>query len=652
MIRFSYAFRLSNTKLKSKKALVLVSVLVSSVLFAVLVAGVVIFNGAQHSALRMVQKANEGLYRVQVSPVLPDSIYTYERPLTIGTINRLNDLQKKYYSDLKAKYVAAGVKYDTSTEIPALKPALYVSPGTPDALKFDVNNESPVIQYDQDLKIKEYVKSAKNKIEDLTISAKTYGATDIHSTGNSATLGIPNLLLLKSGKVDYGDTEMEGGDLSGYGYSINAIHNGSYEFQDDTLLNRYILSNSGKKTLKGIPVVATAQELSSLFGKEKNIGKEPNDDQDKASWLKNIQDQFNGYTYQACYRNSSEQKLIQKAQSDYSEIQINKSNKDYKEPHLQYELPTNGCGDIAVKKDVRTTEEKKEDASALDDQKKLGLYLEPQHKLLTFEVVGVMYAQHYTEYSANIKSYLQTLLSTENSGFNAYVPKNLYDNLPDSMKFMQEKTDANSRFDGLVDAGLSTHVVDFSSTDQARKFMDEQTCPVTESDCNKLYLSTPYGSNYLILDDIGKLFTKIMFYAFPVVLFLAGLIIWFNMSRVMSENKKETAVYRAMGAKRVDIASIYIIYGLTLALLTAAVALLVGIAAGIALDYLYSPSLTAIASSSFGVADKSLKFSLFDLNSVFIIAIIFAIFVISIVGMIYPLIRSVRRSPIKDMRDE
>ena len=35
------------------------------------------------------------------------------------------------------------------------------------------------------------------------------------------------------------------------------------------------------------------------------------------------------------------------------------------------------------------------------------------------------------------------------------------------------------------------------------------------------------------------------------------IIMWFTISRIMVENRKETAVYRAMGAKRIDVTAIY-----------------------------------------------------------------------------------------------
>lgn len=652
MIRFRYAVTLSNTKLKSKRSLLIVSIIISSILFATLIAGIIIFTGAQKSALAFIQKANEGVYRVEVNPVLPSNIYSYDRPLSIDTINNLRQLQKVYYSQLEKTYKAAGIKYDPSLEISPLKPASYFSETTPEAQRYDIDNASPVIAYDQNLKIDAYVNIAKNKASDLKHIGDTYGASGYYESSHSSSLSIPNMMLLKKGKEDFSDTEFNTGDSSSYGYSTNAIHNGMYEMKDETLLKRYLLPNITNSQLSGIPVIVTAQELATLYGKDKSINTEPEDPKSKSIWLKNIQEKFAGYTYQACYRNNTELQTIQKIQRDYADVVNNRSNKDFIASALQYNLPIDSCGEITVKSDTRTNDEKASDAKAIDDQKKLGTYVAPEHKLLTFEVVGIFNAKHYSDANASIQSYLQNLLSTDNTSFSALIPQQMYDVLPTSMKFIKEKPKSILESDGFSKVGLVSHVLNFNAIDQARSFMAKETCPGYDSGCKKLFTANPYGSNYLILDEISKLFNKLMLYGLPAVLGLAAIIIWFTMIRVMSENRKETAVYRAMGAKRSDIMAIYLTYGMTVAFRIAIVSFLLGVALAYVVDYIYGSQLTAIATSSFGVVNDGMQFSLFNLSSQYILVVVAAIFIVSFLAILQPLIRSVRRSPIEDMRSE
>ena len=120
----------------------------------------------------------------------------------------------------------------------------------------------------------------------------------------------------------------------------------------------------------------------------------------------------------------------------------------------------------------------------------------------------------------------------------------------------------------------------------------------------------------------------------------------------MIENRKETAVYRAMGAKRRDVTTVYIIYILLVALQIALVSLVLGIVAAFAVDYFYGKPLTDVAVTAFGIVDDAPTFSLFNLESPLLLGIVGSIFAISIIASIQPLIRNVMRSPIRDMRDD
>jgi len=64
MIKLSYSLKLARTKLHSRRAMLIASVIVASLLFATLVATVIVFSGAGRSALIFVKKAgNQPLSR-------------------------------------------------------------------------------------------------------------------------------------------------------------------------------------------------------------------------------------------------------------------------------------------------------------------------------------------------------------------------------------------------------------------------------------------------------------------------------------------------------------------------------------------------------------------------------------------------------------
>ncbi len=654
MIRPSYALKLARTKLRSKRGVLITSIVVASLLFAALIAMVIVFTGAEKSASEFIKKAGNDRYLVKTTPYIP-----YEQVDLLGTpsledIRAIKAYEKEYYQELRDKYVSLGLTYDESLEVPALEPVAYLPETLPEEQRVKANWASPVIEEMRQRKFESYAETATNKLSDLEAIGGKYGASGYSLVGKSSPLEpLPGLRLVKDGKEDFGDSEFKAGNLTTYGYYTNAIHNGQYSFTDQKLLSRYLLTTD-TSSLKGVPVVVSAQEAASLFGEKVGIGEEPQNARDKRVWLNDIQTKLNGQIYQACYRNSAEQVLLEKIQRDYADMKNNENTEGYKKPSLLYEYPTETCGDIVVEEDTRTTLEKQADENTEEVQKKLGNYVAPSHRLLTFQIVGIKYAQTYTDYTKSVDEYVKSLLVSQDDSMALDIPLQMYDSLPDELKFTDIQQGNNARVTqyAAMNNDFAARVLEFSSVDDARAFLDNETCPSSETSCDKKFLASPYGSNYLILDEIGKMFNRIATIAFPAVLGLAAVIIWFTISRIMAENRKETAVYRAMGAKRRDVTSIYITYILLVALQIVLISLMLGVAAAFAVDYLYGALLTDVAVTAFGILENAPRFSLFSLESPLLLAVVGSIVVVSIAASIQPLIRNVVRPPIRDIRDE
>jgi len=98
--------------------------------------------------------------------------------------------------------------------------------------------------------------------------------------------------------------------------------------------------------------------------------------------------------------------------------------------------------------------------------------------------------------------------------------------------------------------------------------------------------------------------------------------------------------------------AIYLTYGMIIALRIALFSLTLGVAAAFMVHAIYSPQLTDIAVASFGTITDGLQFNLFDITSPYMYFVLLSIFAVSFVAILQPLVRSVRRSPINDMRNE
>ncbi len=654
MIRPSFALKLARTKLRSKRGVLVTSIIIASLLFATLITTVIVFTGAEKSALEFIKKAGNNRYLVMVSPNIPYEKVDFVYKPPIEDIRAIKAFEKQYYIDLQNKYKSLGLEYDKSIEVSALIPDAAAPETVPEEQRVRINWASPVIDLMRNDKFEVYAKTATNKLSDLKAIASEYDAGGYYAVDKQSFIpSIPGLRLVQQNKESFGDSELKTGNSTSRDFYINAIYNSTYGFTDQNLLNRYLLTTDSSN-LRGVPVVVSAQEAVSLFGQKVGIGKEPEAVHEKRAWLNEIQTKLNGHIYQACYRNTTEQILLEKIQRDYAEMKSSKGTENYQKPHLIYGYPENACGDIVVKEDTRTSIEKQADAKAEEIKKKLGTYIAPNHKLVTFQIVGIKYAQENIDYSADISQYVKSLLVSEVDSFNLSIPIQMYDSLPSELKVddIQREYDTRTLRYAVGTEDFGSRVLEFAAVEDAQSFLDNETCPLLDTDCDRNFLASPYGSNYLILDEIGKLFGRIANVAFPVALTFAAVIIWFTISRIMAENRKETAVYRAMGAKRFDVISIYVTYVLLVALQIALVSIVLGITAAFIIEYVYGKVLTDTAVSVFGIVDNAPKFSLFSLDSPLLPFIIGSIFIISLVASIQPLIRNVLRPPIRDIRDE
>ena len=525
----------------------------------------------------------------------------------------------------------------------------------PAELRYRINFSSPLFTEFEKKQLMQYTSTANNTIDHLETVAKPYGGEGYYSSGVSSIPGAPFQSLILDNKELFSGEQNQANsnpDLSIYGYATNAVRNSSYQLEDDALLKRYITKKDD--SLKGIPVVISTQEAAKLFGKKFGIEEEPpTDEKQKTEWLNQLKNKLTSQTYQTCYRNQPEQLMLAKIQQDYAEAELNKDNKNYVKPNISYNYPKTPCGDIVVSSDTRTADEKKIEAEQIKDQKLLGTYQEPKHRLITYEIVGLYEADKTNSAAVSTSDYIKSLLSYHADLMSALVPSQLY-NQAVSQQNLNDIFDTNhdAAYAAAIEK-ISPRVIAFPSIDDAKKFISNETCPSSQISCDKLFRSSVYGSNYLLLDDLGKRFNDVIQTAIPSVSALAIVIIWLVISRIMSESRRETATYRAMGALRSEIAAIYATYAMLLSAIIMALSLAVGLFAAYVIDKIYGGALSQAASSVFG-GDTQITFNLFAVDSSSlsnILLIMGLILSVCLASSVYPIIRNVNRQPAKDLGD-
>jgi len=133
---------------------------------------------------------------------------------------------------------------------------------------------------------------------------------------------------------------------------------------------------------------------------------------------------------------------------------------------------------------------------------------------------------------------------------------------------------------------------------------------------------------------------------------LSALIMAGTVGKIIADSRRETAVFRAIGAKRIDIAEIYLLYCLMVAGLITLFSVGVGLLLASWFNSAFSGDLTVEALIAFNSTNLDRQFTLlgFDAKDLGLLAAI--IVAASLISAALPLLTNLKRNPINDMRDD
>ncbi|HEU5186895.1 MAG TPA: FtsX-like permease family protein, partial [Candidatus Saccharimonadales bacterium] len=451
---------------------------------------------------------------------------------------------------------------------------------------------------------------------------------------------------LDQGKEDLlniGKTTPANSDLSLYGYSTHAVRNSSYAFVDQHLLEKFMLPDVAYDST-AIPVVISTEEAVDLFGTKLAIHEEPSTPHARVAWLKDLKTKTAGQTYLACYRNQADIDLINTARNQSAEILENKDTKDYQPPKLLYEMPRDTCGPVTIKSDTRSASEK------AAEEKANSLVESPRRKLLKFQVVGLIRVQPQSGQN-NLTGLFTQLLSVDYDN-GAMIPKQMYEQRLKDLSIEDILKDQSQTEQGtaLTDAGIHETIVSFKSLAQAKAFLAKGCSEFTNS-CDKPFMLSPYGTNYLLLEDIGRTIKTVTVYALFAICCIAGVIMFFTIIRIIADSRHETAIFRAVGAKKGDIVSIYILYSLGVAARVAVAACAIGVLLTTLVWFFFKAAFEDYVQAAFGVIQEGASLSLIQLNPMLSLLIILIIFIVVLLAAIVPILLNAKRNPAYDLKE-
>ena len=634
MLRILDASKLALTKLRTRKIRLAVTIIVAGLLFGVVVFGLTVLRASMASIGRFSRDTMSTRYLLAYSNHNKDqSELFYNTPQDAK--DRILALHKQHIADKKAAAKALGVEYDEKSEE---EPIMKINQDDSGSLN---RNSWAVKTF-----LRQYT-DEKNplKPERIDAAAKRFGSSVTYRIQNVGGRD-GSLDVMIGGREDFQrNKEAVPEQLNEF---VSAA--GYQEILDESLLNYYFLPHRAHAASNEIPVFISYNDAAALLGKKPlPTTAQPRQHIERIRELRN---EAGNITIQVCYRNNASSHLIQQA-LDQQRTAANKPKNEFDvKPSIEYALPAaDSCGGAIVKKDNRSASEKMADEKLQKFNQQFSTEnITPQQAKLTYRVVGLL---PDTAYGDDLKSKLAGALNA-NMPSRWIIPKQTFEAGAAKTYLPNILTTERQELSG----GLSdTTIYEFIDAEHARAFYHATMCNVQPKDKDLCVdgvsnFTRPFGSNSLVIEELQQQLTPILWYSLLGVIGVAAFILMLTISRTVADSRKESAIFRALGATRLDIAQIYVMYTLLLAGLIALFAIVAGLIGAGVIDVLYSADFSTAARYIIMPRDLNTTFQLFTFDPLIIALAAVSIVAAALIGSILPLVRNTRRNPMKDMRDE
>lgn len=639
---------LAYAKIRTRKIRLFITVFISCLLFTGLVAASLVVRGVFHSVESFGQ---EGLGKRYIVSASSASVSTFDLMKDPVLVERVKVLDKQYQDRRKAEAKRLGLEL---SPIDSRLSAVNEADG-PNGKETFINPDADASQQ----ALKEYLTTHKQAGEpELRAAADKYGVVGVYSS-SQLLYGNPfSLQVLKDNKEDY-DTHDK---------NFNPTQRGTDSFTSNwrlmsqELLAPFTLPGQTLEQADGkLPVLAPYTAVEQILGLEPLSPTASN--QQKLTRLKTVRSRAAGLEFAVCYRNQTSTNLLTLAKTNQQEINQHKNDKAYQKPDLIYALPAEPCGPVRIERDARPAEQKK---LAAKQEQFDTIFGKPaaQQTVLHFRIAG-MVADPQGLGAISVNQIIGSLVGSS-IGTGWFTPRQLAEQNPL----------VNSLFnDQKISFGLSKeYYAEFRDVATTKRFIENENCISSNNqlpgppqqvisggavavagNCNrpgKYFVISGFGSSSLALDSLQRSFTKFFTLAALAFAGVASLILMGIVGKIIADSRRETAVFRAIGAKKVDIVQIYFTYALYLAVLICGASLLVGNILARVADAKLSPKVTVDALVAYNASDLSRRFSFFAWHGRDLLYIMALVVAACLLSACLPLLTNIRRNPIKDMRDE
>lgn len=642
MIRLDDTFRLAWTKRRTRKIRTGFTVAIAGLLFSLLMLALFITGGFVGSAERLMAQSMSHRFIIGGSKAYQS--YDYNAIASNpANIQKAVDEHKALIEDKKREAKRLNIDYD-----PQISDSLPYE--TVDGKK-QLSHSSPIAQKIINEEIKKT--NPDRTFADFKTFANAYHPTAYYEV-KPFTPSSGALAEMKNGKENFDQNYTQ----DGRGMSGMPPDYQSAQLVPKALISNYTFSQYKWQPASGhIPVVVNQKRAAELAGMP--LPKSDTPPGEALQYAKRLRDNVNGRTFDVCYRNSKSAELLQQAIKTNKDIAANAGNKDYVKPQLIYDMPSDtSCGPVTIKQDTRSAEQKRYDTNVNEFNAKFNGDLSAIERKITYEVVGVspgsMNDMMGDGYSMDFTGMLTMIMGS--TTFSMAVPQELYQQIPAEQSYANvfEQARSTIRSDMFDFMSGGSFFAEFDNAQNARDFVKKESCQYRANGCEpkeKWFIMQPFGSNSIALDEMKHTGGKVLLIAGAIIAAIAAVIAGLTIGRTIADGRRETAVFRAIGFKRLDIAQIYSTYGLLLCIDIAVFALIVGAIGAVIIDHFLWVPATVRSRLMLGLYESTTEFHFIELTVYHALAVA-AVFMAGIAGMAIPLLRNVRRNPIKDMRDE
>jgi hypothetical protein len=632
MIRLRDAVKIAATKLKTRKIRTALTVGISGILFAILLFGSLVVSGISKSIDDFSKIGFGSRYILQASNYEPNVFNPYEYIKDPAVIARAKALQAQLIAEKKLGAKQLQVEYDEKTE-----PAPTIKEDGSDSL--NINS----LGAQRALKEVENAQPKKDSIKFLKDLTKQYNPDHIYTQKYFSVIS-GSWTTMNNGAEDFSDkpkqpsydTRSPDYDPLGMGATV----------MDQAMVKPFLLPASTWNPSSGrIPVIVSyrqAEKLLQLQPLESSAEVE-----DKLHRVAEIRKKSAGITIDTCYRNASSIEEIQDAKSQKKDIVTNTGKADYVAPKRIVDLPNPAeCSAPIVKSDKRSAQEKKNDVNMVTFRQKYDDILPAKQTKVTFEIVGLANSFDSLDLVGGTIDGMVTQLVTPSLNGVWTIPKEFHDQLPADKQLNTVLSDEKHQ---SIEPSVPVIYAEFKDFNSALAMSKKYSCL---NGCSGNVAVMPFGSGSITVAQIKESSLQYTFYALIVFMGIAIAIMAGTVGRALSDSRRETAVFRAIGARRLDISSIYALYAHFIAVRVILFAAIVAVIGALVVENLYAHHTTLSARLLTNAPESAQEVHFIGVNVPEILLIVAVIIGSALLSMIVPLLLALRRNPIKDMRDD